>query len=131
MEKYALYHWGIKGQRHGVRRYQNPDGSLTPEGKIRYGVGDPDNSEDYSNARSKSVRQMSNAELKSALDRVRMEDDYKRLTAVQKSAGQKWVEGLLAESGKEIAKHFIVTYGKAGIKKGIEAGVKKYKTKTQ
>lgn len=30
-----LSHHGIKGQRWGVRRYQNPDGSLTPEGKIR------------------------------------------------------------------------------------------------
>ena len=27
-----LYHHGIKGQKWGVRRYQNPDGSLTPEG---------------------------------------------------------------------------------------------------
>ena len=27
-----LYHWGIKGQKWGVRRYQNPDGSLTPAG---------------------------------------------------------------------------------------------------
>lgn len=31
-----LYHHGIKGQKWGVRRYQNKDGSLTPEGIIRY-----------------------------------------------------------------------------------------------
>ena len=31
-----LYHWGIKGMKWGVRRYQNKDGSLTPAGKIRY-----------------------------------------------------------------------------------------------
>lgn len=31
-----LYHWGIKGQKWGVRRYQNKDGSLTPAGKKRY-----------------------------------------------------------------------------------------------
>ena len=31
-----LYHWGIKGQRWGVRRFQNPDGSLTPAGRKRY-----------------------------------------------------------------------------------------------
>lgn len=35
-----LYHYGIKGQKHGVRKYQNEDGSLTPEGRIHYGVGD-------------------------------------------------------------------------------------------
>lgn len=33
-----LYHHGIKGQKWGVRRYQNEDGSLTPEGMKRYGV---------------------------------------------------------------------------------------------
>lgn len=34
-----LKHWGILGMHWGVRRYQNPDGSLTPEGRERYGVG--------------------------------------------------------------------------------------------
>lgn len=33
-----LYHWGIKGMKWGVRRYQNDDGSLTPAGKRRYSV---------------------------------------------------------------------------------------------
>lgn len=31
-----LYHWGIKGQKWGIRRYQNKDGSLTPAGQKRY-----------------------------------------------------------------------------------------------
>lgn len=33
-----LYHHGTKGQKWGVRRYQNADGSLTPEGKKRYNI---------------------------------------------------------------------------------------------
>lgn len=32
-----LYHYGIKGQRWGTRRWQNDDGSFNEEGKIRYG----------------------------------------------------------------------------------------------
>ena len=35
-ELHALYHHGIKGQKWGIRRYQNEDGSLTPKGKDRY-----------------------------------------------------------------------------------------------
>ena len=35
-----LAHYGVKGQKKGVRRYQNEDGSLTPEGRNHYGVGD-------------------------------------------------------------------------------------------
>ena len=31
-----LMHWGILGQKWGVRRFQNPDGTLTAQGKERY-----------------------------------------------------------------------------------------------
>lgn len=33
-----LYHHGILGQRWGIRRYQNRDGTLTEAGKKRYGI---------------------------------------------------------------------------------------------
>ena len=36
MENNELQHWGIKGQKWGVRRYQNADGTLTAAGKKRY-----------------------------------------------------------------------------------------------
>lgn len=36
MENNELQHWGVKGMKWGVRRYQNKDGTLTPAGKKRY-----------------------------------------------------------------------------------------------
>lgn len=43
MENRELYHWGVKGMKWGVRRYQNKDGSLTAAGKKRAAQkSDPD-----------------------------------------------------------------------------------------
>lgn len=72
-----LYHWGVKGMKWGVRRYQNKNGTLTAEGKKRYA---PDH-EDYTRAHTKkSVREMSDSELNVRINRLQKEQQYARLT---------------------------------------------------
>ena len=53
-----LEHHGIKGQRWGTRRFQNEDGTLTAEGRDRYGVGESDsaNSQKKSRAETREER---------------------------------------------------------------------------
>lgn len=48
-----LRHHGIKGQKWGVRRFQNEDGSLTSAGRKRYGEKGS-STEDYQNAIKKT-----------------------------------------------------------------------------
>ena len=74
MRQNELYHWGIKGMKWGVRRYQNKDGSLTPAGKKRYSQNDSP-SEDYVRAHTKKpISQMSDQELRTVNNRLQMEN---------------------------------------------------------
>lgn len=45
--KNYLIHYGVEGQRWGVRRFQNLDGTLAPEGRKHYGYGDNYNRDNY------------------------------------------------------------------------------------
>ena len=73
-----LYHWGIKGMKWGVRRYQNKDGTLTSKGKKHYSQ----DHEDYTRVHTKkSVREMSDSELNARINRLQKEQQYERLTA--------------------------------------------------
>lgn len=104
MENYnqELYHWGIKGMKWGVRRYQNADGTLTDAGKRRY--GDPsDDSKMAKEIKKKRVDQMTNAELKKLNERTRLEQEYKKLNPNVISKGWKYVGATVGVMGTVIA----------------------------
>lgn len=83
-----LTHWGIKGMRWGIRRFQNKDGSLTPAGKKRRAKlegeleqlgGSSKKSDSEATPRKKTASEMTDDELDRAITRARKEDEYRRL----------------------------------------------------
>lgn len=104
MENTSLSHAGVKGMRWGVRRYQNKDGSLTPAGKKRYGSMSED-ARVASSLKKKSVKSMSNAELKKLNERVRLEQEYSRLNPGVVKRGLAVAGGIAAGLGTVVALH--------------------------
>lgn len=110
MERSELKHWGIKGMKWGVRRYQNKDGSLTPVGKKRYFDGSTSSSSTSKSSQTsqqpkkKTVSEMSDQELRDAVNRLRLEQDYTKLNPEKVSRGKKFVDNLLDETLSGVAR---------------------------
>lgn len=80
-----LYHHGIKGMKWGVRRFQNPDGSLTEAGKRRQYKHDAKLfKKEYASARKSGALTKDTTRRTEALNKVIKEaqgtDEYKKLT---------------------------------------------------
>ena len=96
-----LQHHGILGMKWGVRRFQNKDGSLTAAGRKRKRLNASESKvskkdtyhEDYKKAHdSKSVKNMSEAELRSRLNRLNMEKQYSQLSDNKVNKGKQYFD---------------------------------------
>lgn len=116
-----LYHHGILGQRWGVRRYQNYDGTYTQRGLVRYRKSEAKYNEAKSKADDAKARYKagtgSKAEVKTAKSelgaaRRKMNNDYKQLKYDKRADQGK----ALYKQGKTISgNQQMHTYAQAGI----------------
>lgn len=134
-----LQHWGIRGMRWGIRRYQNKDGSLTPAGekrraKLQKGLDDLDSKTGANtsklSSKKKSAKDMSDEELKKRNNRMQLELDYvnkqKQLADLEpkkesklKKIGAKALDaGIDAtiNAGKSVLQEFLTQQGKEAFK---------------
>ena len=98
LRKY-LVHYGIKGQKWGVRRYQNKDGSYTSVGKRRRRSQNSSDYEETRPLRKKSPKQLSNEELKKLNKRLNLETEYRRLNPRGIFRGQQAAKTVISIAG--------------------------------
>lgn len=89
--EYTIYHHGIKGQKWGIRRFQNKDGSLTAKGRQRY-------NDNYTPDNSQTVKTKTKS-----LHRINLEDKYQKQGMSKEEAEKAATKRIRAEKFVAVA----------------------------
>lgn len=124
-EKNSLKHYGVKGMKWGVRKQYKSTGRKKNKKIFSFKKSEKKTAKKEKNESSSNKRYISDEELRRRINRLKMEKEYKQLTAREKSAGQKWIEGVLSDSSRQIAVSFIKKYADKTIDKMLNDAAKK------
>lgn len=72
-----------------------------------------------------SVKSLSDDELKKAIQRLQMEREFAKLTAPAPSAGKRFINDVLSDSGKKLATKYMVEVGAKFVDKALAQAIAK------
>lgn len=110
--------YGVRGQRWGFRK-ATTRGS-TPASKRKAKVDNGDKKEE---AKKKSAKDLTDSELRDAINRVQLEKQYNQLTTPQKA--ESVVASVLKTAGKQVATQVITQVGTAYLSKAVGVNLNK------
>lgn len=102
----SLKHWGIPKMKWGTRRYQNPDGTYTEEGKRRRRKGISKYLHDYNH---EEARSLSSDELRKRINRYSLENQYRELARQRSHPKLNTVKNFVSNGAKVILTAVAVT----------------------
>lgn len=109
----SLEHYGVKGMKWGVRR-KNPSGEPASSDAERA-------SQLTSRARTSGSKALSNAELRTAIERMNLEQQYERLRPRSTSEKVKgWIASTLLGIGKDQASQLARNYAADQVKEALK-----------
>ena len=96
-----LYHHGILGQRWGVRRFQNEDGTLTNEGRKRQLRKEQKLSDNQRIEDVKYRATLSDADIKQRIERLKLEKEFRKITEEEIYPGRTMAKQVLNGIGSK------------------------------